>query len=52
MNGWVLFPARQDGWFDRVPARGIDPASLQEVPLRLAFRTGLLESEMRQRRAA
>jgi len=52
MTGWVLFPAREGGWYDRVPARGIDPRHLQQVPLRLAFRTGLLESEVQQRRAA
>jgi hypothetical protein len=42
--GWTVFPARQSGWHNRRPAHGIDPLFLREVPLRLAFNTGLLES--------
>jgi hypothetical protein len=36
-----MFPARREGWHDRRPAHGIDPLYLREVPLRLAFNTGL-----------
>jgi hypothetical protein len=36
-----MFPARPDGWNARRPAHGIDPLHLREVPLRLAFNTGL-----------
>jgi hypothetical protein len=43
-TGWTMFPARQNGWYNRQPARGLDPMHLREVPLRLAFNTGLLES--------
>jgi hypothetical protein len=41
--GWVVFPARENGWHDRRPARGVDPMYLREVPARMAFNTGLLE---------
>ena len=40
-TGWTMFPARPDGWNARRPAHGIDPLHLREVPLRLAFNTGL-----------
>jgi hypothetical protein len=43
-GGWTLFPARQDGWLHRRPARGLDPLHLREVPLWLAFNTGLPEA--------
>ena len=43
-SGWIMFPARENGWSDRRPARGIDPVHLREVPMRLAFNTGLLEN--------
>jgi hypothetical protein len=36
-----MFPAQREGWHDRRPAHGIDPLHLREVPLRLAFNTGL-----------
>lgn len=39
-TGWILFPARPNGWNARRPARGIDPLYLREVPLGLAFNTG------------
>jgi len=44
-TGWMMFPARENGWRDRRPARGVDPVHLREVPLRLAFNTGLLEDQ-------
>lgn len=31
--GWVVFPAQENGWEERRPARGIDPIHLREVPL-------------------
>jgi len=34
--GWVVFPASENGWEARRPARGIDPVHLREVPLALA----------------
>jgi hypothetical protein len=40
-TGWTMFPAQREGWHDRRPAHGIDPLHLREVPLRLAFNTGL-----------
>lgn len=32
-SGWVAFPAQENGWEYRVPARGLDPLYLREVPL-------------------
>ncbi len=40
-TGWVMFPAVADGWKKRQPARGIDPIDIREVPLPLAFETGI-----------
>lgn len=39
--GWVMFPAEVDGWKKRKPARGVDPLDMREVPLRMAFNTGI-----------
>jgi len=52
--GWVVFPAHENGWEERRPARGIDPVHLREVPLHLAANTGLLQATQtcRPRRAA
>ena len=42
-TGWIMFPAREGGWQERRPARGIDPVHLREVPVRMAFNTGMPE---------
>lgn len=42
--GWFLFPAKPNGWAERSPAKNISPPRLQEVPLRMAFNTGLIEA--------
>jgi hypothetical protein len=39
--GWVVFPARERGWDERRPARGLDPVHLREVPNALAAKTGM-----------
>ena len=39
--GWVVFPARENGWEERRPARGIDPVHLREVPLNLGVAAGM-----------
>jgi hypothetical protein len=39
--GWVVFPALENGWEQRRPARGLDPMHLREVPLWLAAKTGI-----------
>ncbi|HTX37636.1 MAG TPA: hypothetical protein VME43_21555 [Bryobacteraceae bacterium] len=44
-SGWVVFPAREHGWHDRRPARGLDPVHLRQAPLRMAAETGILEPE-------
>ena len=40
-SGWTMFPAELGGWTKRQPARGLDPIHVREVPLRLAFNTGI-----------
>lgn len=40
-TGWVMFPAVENGWQKREPARGIDPLDIREVPIRLAENTGI-----------
>jgi len=42
-SGWVIFPAKVNGWEDRRKASGLDPVHLREVPLWMAFNTGLSE---------
>jgi hypothetical protein len=37
--GWVMFPARPDGWSHRRPYVG-DLAGLMRLPARLGFNTG------------
>lgn len=44
-SGWVVFPARENGWADRRPARGLDPLHLRQVPLESATNTGILQPE-------
>ena len=39
--GWVVFPAQENGWEERRPARGIDPVHLREVSLHLAANAGI-----------
>lgn len=43
-SGWFRFPASPEGWDRRLPAARLDPIHLQEVPVWLAFHTGLLET--------
>ena len=40
-TGWVMFPAVEGGWSKRQPARGVDPITIREEPLYLAFNTGI-----------
>lgn len=44
-EGWVVFPARENGWSGRRPARGLDPLHLREVALSLAANTGLGQAD-------
>jgi hypothetical protein len=44
-SGWVVFPARENGWEERRPARGLDPVHLRQVPLSCAAETGILEPD-------
>ncbi len=43
--GWVMFPARENGWEERQPARGLDPLYLREAPARLAADAGFPQSQ-------
>ena len=43
-DGWLMFPARENGWEKRQPARGLDPMHVREVRLHLAANTGLVEA--------
>jgi hypothetical protein len=47
--GWMTFPARIAGWVDRHPLRALQGLDLHEVPLWLAFHTGLTDAAMRRR---
>jgi hypothetical protein len=40
-SGWLIFPAQENGWEERKPARGLDPLHLREVPVARAANTGL-----------
>ena len=44
--GWVAFPAVENGWEHREPARGLDPLHLREVPLRKGFAAGIPQPEL------
>lgn len=44
-SGWIVFPARENGWQARRPARGLDPMHLRQAPLQLAETTGIFEHE-------
>ena len=45
-SGWVVFPARENGWADRQPARGLDPMYLRRVNLESAANTGILSGDL------
>jgi len=44
-SGWVMFPARENGWESRQAARGLDPVYLRQVPVQMAESAGLPEPE-------
>ena len=41
---WLRFPAKMNGWLERRPVPRKDAMELHEVPLWLAFNTGLLRT--------
>ena len=45
-SGWVIFPARENGWESRQPARGLDPMYLRQVPVHMAESSGIPEPEL------
>ncbi len=44
--GWVAFPAQENGWEYRTPARGLDPLYLREVPLQNGYAAGVPQEGM------
>jgi hypothetical protein len=40
-SGWMVFPARENGWEERKPVRGLDPIHMREVPPRMGAASGL-----------
>ncbi|MGP8245758.1 MAG: hypothetical protein ACLQVN_14725 [Bryobacteraceae bacterium] len=40
-TGWVIFPAKENGWENRREVKSLDPLHLSEIPLWMAFGTGL-----------
>ena len=44
--GWLSFPNKEHGWYERKPARGLDPMHLREVPAHLATHTGIFDEEL------
>lgn len=46
-SGWVIFPARPNGWESRQPARGLDPMYVRQVPVQMAESAGIPEPELR-----
>jgi hypothetical protein len=43
-SGWLIFPARFNGWSKRAAYPQVEPSKLQQVPVWMAFNTGLLEA--------
>jgi hypothetical protein len=44
--GWLAFPATENGWEQRSPARGLDPLFLREVPIQKGFAAGMPQPEL------
>ena len=44
-----MFPAEPDGWLKREPARGVDPLYTRELPIHLAFATGIPQTASQAR---
>jgi len=49
-EGWLIFPAKVQGWLDRRRARDFTRRHLYPVPLWMAFKTGL-DDAVRSRRS-
>jgi hypothetical protein len=45
-SGWVVFPAKENGWEHRSAARGLDPLYLREIPLYQGFAAGVPQPEL------
>jgi len=44
--GWYAFPAVENGWEQRAPARGLDPLFLREVPVQNGCTAGIPQPEL------
>jgi hypothetical protein len=51
-TGWLVFPAQKNGWNKRQPVRDLDLINLREVPLWLAFNTGVIHTALDEARRA
>ena len=51
-EGWVVFPATDNGWAERCAVNGLDPMHLREVPLSRAAATGVRLPDARAPRRA
>jgi hypothetical protein len=49
--GWVMFPARENGWEQRQPARGLDPLYLRQMPVKCAEEAGFPQAAYTERLA-
>jgi hypothetical protein len=45
-SGWVAFPAAENGWEQRAPARGLDPLFLREIPLQNGLAAGVPQPKL------
>jgi len=51
-NGWLVFPARNHGWEERRPARGLDPVHLRQVPPGFGAEAGFPQAKARLAKVA
>ncbi len=50
-EGYVIFPAEENGWIKKHPFHGFDPLRMREVPTWLAFKTGFPAGSSKERRS-
>ena len=47
-SGWLAFPAKENGWEERQPARGLDPLYLRQVSVEQGVKAGVPQREYRE----
>lgn len=45
-TGWWMFPSETNGWAKRLPARGMDPLRVREVPVEMAADTAFPAAQL------